>query len=212
MWKTNAGLVESHAWDSRPESWPILRRGINFWGKNHRQIYLIGNPVVWWSSTLAVVVYVIVKGIAVLRWQRNYNDYSNTTFKRFDYEVGTWVLGWAFHYFPFFLMGRQLFLHHYFPALFFAVLALCQTYDFITARFAIPGVRENPIVNKAGVVALLAISAIVFALYSPLSYGNAWTKSECQRVKLFDTWDWDCNNFLESVSVPLQGMPSRQRG
>ncbi|KAJ8110928.1 hypothetical protein ONZ43_g5744 [Nemania bipapillata] len=201
MWKTNAGLVESHAWDSRPESWPILRRGINFWGKNNRQIYLIGNPVIWWSSTLAVVVYIIVKGIAVLRWQRSLNDYSNTTFKRFDYEVGTWVLGWAFHYFPFFLMGRQLFLHHYFPALFFAVLALCQIYDFVTARFPVPGVRENPIVNKVGVVALLAVSATVFALYSPLSYGNAWTKSECQRVKFFDTWDWDCNTFLESYDA-----------
>ncbi|KAF2970510.1 hypothetical protein GQX73_g3051 [Xylaria multiplex] len=201
MWKTNAGLVESHAWDSRPESWPILRRGINFWGKNNRQIYLIGNPIIWWSSTLAVILYTVVKGIAVLRWQRNYNDYSNTTFKRFDYEVGTWVLGWAFHYFPFFLMGRQLFLHHYFPALFFAVLALCQIYDFLTARFPIPGIRENQIVNKVGVVALLALSAIVFALYAPLSYGNAWTKSECQRVKLFDTWDWDCNTFLESYDA-----------
>jgi dolichyl-phosphate-mannose-protein mannosyltransferase len=42
MWKTNAGLVESHAWDSRPPSWPFLRRGINFWGKHSRQIYLIG--------------------------------------------------------------------------------------------------------------------------------------------------------------------------
>jgi dolichyl-phosphate-mannose-protein mannosyltransferase len=31
MWKTNAGLTESHAWDSRPPSWPILGRGINFW-------------------------------------------------------------------------------------------------------------------------------------------------------------------------------------
>jgi dolichyl-phosphate-mannose-protein mannosyltransferase len=29
MWKTNAGLTESHAWDSRPSSWPVLRRGIN---------------------------------------------------------------------------------------------------------------------------------------------------------------------------------------
>jgi dolichyl-phosphate-mannose-protein mannosyltransferase len=33
MWKTNAGLTETHAWDSRPPSWPILRRGINFWTK-----------------------------------------------------------------------------------------------------------------------------------------------------------------------------------
>ncbi|KAI8957410.1 glycosyltransferase family 39 protein [Daldinia sp. FL1419] len=199
MWKTNAGLVESHAWDSRPESWPILRRGINFWGKNHRQIYLMGNPIVWYTSTLAVVIYALFKGIAILRWQRSYNDYENPTFKRFDYEIGTWVLGWAFHYFPFFLMGRQLFLHHYFPALVFAVLAFSQFIDFVTARFA--KVKGNSVINKASVVILLAISAVVFALYSPLAYGNAWTKAECNRVKLFSTWDWDCNTFLESYEA-----------
>ncbi|KAK8103181.1 Dolichyl-phosphate-mannose--protein mannosyltransferase 1 [Apiospora sp. TS-2023a] len=201
MWKTNAGLVESHAWDSRPSSWPILRRGINFWGKDHRQIYLVGNPVVWYTSTLAVVIYVLFKGIAVLRWQRSCGDYTNTIFKRFDYEIGTAVLGWAFHYFPFYLMQRQLFLHHYFPALYFAVMAFCQIYDFATARLPVPGVRENPIINKAGAVAMLALSAIVFALLSPLAYGNAWTKNECNRVKLFGTWDWDCNTFLDSYDA-----------
>lgn len=80
MWKTNAGLVESHAWDSRPESWPWLRRGINFWGKDHRQVYLIGNPVVWWSATFAVAVYLLVKGFSILRWQRGFKDYNNRTF------------------------------------------------------------------------------------------------------------------------------------
>lgn len=110
MWRTNAGLVESHAWDSRPPSWPVLRRGINFWGKDHRQIYLIGNPVIWYSSTIAIALYLVFKGLAVVRWQRSCNDYENVTFKRFDYEIGMTVLGWAFHYFPFYLMARQLFL------------------------------------------------------------------------------------------------------
>jgi dolichyl-phosphate-mannose-protein mannosyltransferase len=110
MWKTNAGLVESHAWDSRPPSWPILRRGINFWGKDHRQIYLIGNPIIWWSSTAAIGLYFAIKALSILRWQRGFQDYSYVPFKRFDYEVGTSVLGWALHYFPFFLMARQLFL------------------------------------------------------------------------------------------------------
>lgn len=212
MWRTNAGLVESHAWDSRPESWPILRRGINFWGKEHRQIYLMGNPIVWYTASLAVVIYAAFKGVAVLRWQRSCNDYSNTTFKRFDYEIGSTVLGWALHYFPFFLMQRQLFLHHYFPALVFAIMAFCQIFDFATARSPIAAIRENPIINKAGVIALLVVSAVAFALYSPLAYGNAWTKTECNRVKLFNTWDWDCNNFLESVSIPPQGIPVRGRG
>lgn len=212
MWRTNAGLVESHAWDSRPESWPILRRGINFWGRDYRQIYLIGNPMIWYTSSLAIVVYIVFKGIAILRWQRSCNDYSNATFKRFDYEIGTSVLGWALHYFPFFLMQRQLFLHHYFPALVFAIMAFCQIYDFTTARFSVPGIRANPIINKVGVIALLAIAGVVFALYSPLAYGNPWTKTECRRMKLFDTWDWECNNFLDSVSVPFHGIPSRGRG
>lgn len=200
MWNTNAGLVESHAWDSRPPSWPLLRRGINFWGKDNRQIYLIGNPIVWWSSTLAVTIFAIFKGIAILRWQRGYKDYSNATFKRFDYEIGTSVLGWAFHYFPFYLMQRQLFLHHYFPALYFAVIGLAQTYDFVTARIAGLGIRERPWFGRLGAVVFLGLTMAVFALYSPLAYGNPWTKSACNKVKLFDKWDWDCNTFHDSFS------------
>lgn len=207
MWKTNAGLVESHAWDSRPESWPILRRGINFWGKDHRQIYLIGNPVVWWTATAAIVIYVLFKGIAVLRWQRSYNDYSNTIFKRFDYEIGSSVLGWALHYFPFFLMQRQLFLHHYFPALYFGVMACCQMFDFLTARLPVFGVSQKPIINRASAITFLALSVVAFGLLSPLAYGNAWTKSQCQSVKLFKTWDWDCNTFLDSYDA-YNSLPS----
>lgn len=29
MWRTNQGLTDRHAYDSRPEAWPVLRRGIN---------------------------------------------------------------------------------------------------------------------------------------------------------------------------------------
>ncbi len=203
MWTTNAGLVESHAWDSRPPSWPVLRRGINFWGKDHRQIYLIGNPIIWWSSTSAVAIYVVFKGLSVLRWQRGYSDYDNINFKRFDYEIGTSVLGWAFHYFPFYLMQRQLFLHHYFPALYFAIMTFCQIYDFATNRIRGLGLRENPSVGKTGVVAFLALSIVAFTLYAPLSYGNPWTQNSCQKVKLFDTWDWDCTNFHTDVSRPM---------
>jgi len=200
MWTTNAGLVESHAWDSRPPSWPVLRRGINFWGKDHRQIYLIGNPLIWWSSTAAIGLYVVFFGLAILRWQRSCDDYTNTTFRRFVYELGISVLGWAFHYFPFYLMQRQLFLHHYFPALYFAIITLCQVFDFQISRFKIGSLtfKDKPIVGMSAATVFMALSVVVFVLYAPLTYGNQWTKSECNRVKLFDTWDWDCNNFMDS--------------
>ncbi|MCJ1383266.1 hypothetical protein MMC17_006379 [Xylographa soralifera] len=210
MWTTNAGLVESHAWDSRPPSWPILRRGINFWGKDHRQIYLIGNPVIWWSSSLGIALYIVFKGLSVLRWQRGYKDYENVSFKRFDYEIGMSVLGWFFHYFPFFLMARQLFLHHYLPALYFAIMALCQIYDFATNRISGIGIRERPFIGLGGIVAFLALSIVAFTMYAPLAYGNPWTQESCNRVKLFDTWDWDCNTFhteLSQYSMPASSAP-----
>jgi dolichyl-phosphate-mannose-protein mannosyltransferase len=211
MWRTNAGLVESHTWDSRPQSWPILRRGINFWGKDNRQIYLIGNPLIWWASTAAVLIYAAFKGLAILRWQRGYRDYTVTNFRRFDYEVGVAVLGWGFHYFPFFLMQRQLFLHHYLPALYFAVIALCQVFDFFAFRIRAFGVRNTPFIGWTLAVVFLALSAVVFGLYSPITYGGPWTKSACRQVKLLETWDWDCNGFHDSYadySHTIQPTPS----
>ncbi|KAK5131267.1 hypothetical protein LTR08_001172 [Meristemomyces frigidus] len=213
MWTTNAGLVESHAWDSRPSSWPVLRRGINFWGKDHRQIYLIGNPLIWWASSAAIAVYVAFKGLAVLRWQRSCGDYGDVVFRRFDYEVGASVLGWAFHYFPFFLMQRQLFLHHYFPALYFAIIALCQLFDYAHHRVTLTNplasdsaratkftLKNRPAVGRISAVVFLACSIAVFTMYAPLTYGNTWTKSECAKVKLLGNWDWDCNTFLDNYA------------
>jgi dolichyl-phosphate-mannose-protein mannosyltransferase len=149
---------------------------------------------------LLIGLYLVIKGLAIIRWQRGFRDYDNVTFKRFDYEVGTSILGWFFHYFPFFLMARQLFLHHYLPALYFAILALCQMYDFASYRFSGLGLKQYPAIGQAAAVGFLAIAITVFTAYSPLAYGNMWTKDQCNSLKLFSTWDWDCNNFLDSVS------------
>lgn len=66
----------------------MLRRGIvswldlartqltsqNFWVKDHRQVYLMGNPVVWWTSTLAIGIYVFIRGVLILREKRGFRD------------------------------------------------------------------------------------------------------------------------------------------
>lgn len=42
-------------------------------------MYLIGNPFVWWTSTLAVLLYFGVQGLLILRGQRGYKDYTHCT-------------------------------------------------------------------------------------------------------------------------------------
>ena len=46
----------------------------NFWVKEQKQVYLIGNPVTWWTSTLAVLAYLGLRTLLVLREKRGYRD------------------------------------------------------------------------------------------------------------------------------------------
>ncbi|KAH9989401.1 Dolichyl-phosphate-mannose-protein mannosyltransferase-domain-containing protein [Russula compacta] len=193
MWQTNAGLTDRHTYDSRPSSWPQLRRGINFWVKDHRQIYLIGNPMIWFLSTASIAGYVAMRGFLILRAQRGHRDFENTKLVKYDTLCGFLFMGWGLHYFPFFLMGRQLFLHHYLPALYFAILLFCAAFDFLTSTL-----RPRWRLQIAAVLIILAIWN--FSIFSPLVYGNTWTKAECRKAQWLRTWDFSCDTFFDDYS------------
>jgi dolichyl-phosphate-mannose-protein mannosyltransferase len=186
----------------------------NFWVKDHHQIYLIGNPFVWYLSTLAIGAYVAVRGFLILRQKRGYRDFDNSTsllyppflspsahshssppakVTRYDALCGFFFMGWALHYLPFFLMQRQLFLHHYFPALYFAILLLCSVFDLITSTLR-PRIRLQ--------IALVFIAFAIWNFYhlSPLAYGLDWTRGQCEKAKWVKTWDFSCNDFYTDVS------------
>ena len=48
--------------------------------KDHKQIYLIGNPMIWWSSTLAVILYALARSLLILRQKRGFRDFENSAF------------------------------------------------------------------------------------------------------------------------------------
>ncbi|CDO78273.1 Glycosyltransferase Family 39 protein [Trametes cinnabarina] len=193
MWTTNAGLTDRHTYDSRPDAWPRLRRGINFWVKDHRQIYLLGNPLVWWLSTAAVLAYAAVRGFLILRAKRGYRDFDSTKVVKYDALCGFLFVGWALHYLPFYLMSRQLFLHHYFPALYFAILLASGVFDLVTSTL-------RPRIRLQIAAVLLVIAIWNFSYFSPLAYGLPWTKSKCQKARWLKTWDFSCNDFLDDYS------------
>jgi dolichyl-phosphate-mannose-protein mannosyltransferase len=102
---------------------------------------------------------------------------------KYDSVCGFLFTGYFLHYFPFFLMSRQLFLHHYFPALYFAILLSCAVFDFATSALK-PKFRLQ-------IAAILAIVAIWnFSKFSPLAYGNPWTRKQCASAQWLKTWDF----------------------
>ncbi|RSM12979.1 hypothetical protein CDV31_006080 [Fusarium ambrosium] len=118
MFYHNSKLTSSHPYSSHPYQWPFLLRGVSFWtqGETRQQIYFLGNPFGWWlaSSLLAVYAGIILADQVSLR--RGIDALDHRTRSRLYNSTGFFFLAWATHYFPFYLMGRQLFLHHYLPA------------------------------------------------------------------------------------------------
>lgn len=91
-------------------------------------------------------------------------------------------------------MSRQLFLHHYFPALYFSVLLFATTFDLATAALK-PRVR----LQAVGLVVLLTVGTWWY--FSPLAYGSPWTKSSCNRARWMKHWDFSCGDFHDKVSM-----------
>ena len=153
MFFHNNALTSSHPYASQPIQWPFLLRGVSFWTHNEtrQQIYFLGNPIGWWlaSSILAVFAGIIGadqlsqrRGVDVLDERKSihhvqlYHSKFNLTLmagtrSRLYNSTGFFFLCWAAHYLPFFLMGRQLFLHHYLPAHLASALVTGAVVEFV---------------------------------------------------------------------------------
>jgi dolichyl-phosphate-mannose-protein mannosyltransferase len=107
------------------------------------------------------------------------------------------TIGWALHYLPFFIMQRQLFLHHYLPALYFSILMLGAVFDFSTLQLS-----NKARAQVAGVILLCSLWS--FNHWSPLAYAGTWTKGQCEKAKWRSTWDFSCYDFYEKVRSPLR--------
>jgi len=190
MWNVNKGLTSSHPYESYPSSWPFLRRGISFWtGKKDYvgRIYLIGNPVSWYSGTLSVLFYI---GFFCLSHTIEHIHRKNLIFDTNSvyYSKGGYLFtAYFWHYFPFFIMGRQLFIHHYLPCVYITILLFMITIETIFKRIR----YANWIVP----ILISILSIITFYYYSPYTYGTFMTTKHCKRMKLRSTWDWDCDYF-----------------
>jgi len=136
MFWHNSQLTSSHPYASQPYHWPFLLRGVSFWTQNdtRQQIYFLGNPIGWWLASSLIAVYAGIVLADQISLRRGIDALDHRTYlvsflcfflfltlcvgtrSRLYNSTGFFFLAWATHYFPFFLMGRQLFLHHYLPA------------------------------------------------------------------------------------------------
>ncbi len=68
-----ASQTESHTYSSFPSEWLFLSRGIAYWigsSGNNAQIHLLGNPLIWLSASLGLVLHGAVLVFYLMRRRR----------------------------------------------------------------------------------------------------------------------------------------------
>ncbi|KAF1842647.1 glycosyltransferase family 39 protein [Cucurbitaria berberidis CBS 394.84] len=206
MFYHNNALTSSHPYASQPISWPFLLRGVSFWTHNdtREQIYFLGNPIGWWLASSLLAVFVGILGADQLALRRGMDALDERTRSRLYNSTGFFFLTWAAHYIPFYIMGRQLFLHHYLPAHLASCLVTGALVEFIfciepqdTETPAIKGhrrTRSRPVRERVATTSqmgswiatgvILVVVSWSFLFFAPLTYGKpGLTVSQVQARK-----------------------------
>ncbi|KAJ1996844.1 Protein O-mannosyltransferase 2 [Coemansia thaxteri] len=173
--------------ESPPWSWPFLvypMRMLGSWNKGDIKYYEIGNPLLWWASTLACLLFPLQLVYYYARKSRGIANVWAPREEQHFWNAGKLLWGgWALHYMPFFLMGRVTYIHHYLPALYFALLLLAFEVDHFGRRML--GGRLQVVL----VLVLGAAATLVFCWFAPLTFGYTGSMDDLKHRQWLPTWN-----------------------
>ncbi|XP_034963985.2 protein O-mannosyl-transferase 2 isoform X1 [Zootoca vivipara] len=202
MIRGNSGLKpKENEVTSKPWHWPINYQGLRFSGVNETdyRVYLLGNPVIWWLNLITLGLYItmaIFVSVAMKRGVRLTAEHKELS-RVLLHSGGRIMLGWLLHYFPFFMMGRVLYFHHYFPAMLFSSMLTGITWD-VFLKFCAGAVSariQSRKVYNYGIMVLILLSIYSFYLFHPLSYGMIGPlasdlNSPMAGLRWLETWEF----------------------
>lgn len=191
MFMAKGDVEMEHKYSSEPIQWPFLSKNVAYWmsPNNNQQIHLIGNPVVWYSAFLSVILYVGVFVFYLMRRQRACYDLSESDWSNFVFVGEILVGGYLLHYLPFFLTDRTLFLHSYLPCVIYKILVMAALTDHLYSLSK----RISYIPSLLTIFVLGLVTCVVWAFYrlSPFTYGSISLRTEeILGLMWRDTWDF----------------------
>ena len=170
--------LASHFWQ-----WPILNVGLCMcgWDDTIVKYFLLGNPLVYWISTASLGVLGLMVVWYTIRWQRGYKELSQSDIDQIHYAGLYPVLGWFLHYMPFVAMARVTYVHHYYPALYFAILTLGFVTDWM--------LRNQKKAIQYGMYGTLYATTIgLYIYFMPICWGMVGPNQDYKYMKWFEKW------------------------
>lgn len=202
MMATNNALVPDHEKQddlaSQYWQWPTLNAGIRMcsWADDKVKYYLVGSPATTWTSSVGVVLFCFITLYHLIRWQRQINDFD-TSLKVKKFVMGGIypMFGWGLHFMPFVIMGRVTYVHHYLPALYFAMLVFTYEIEAFTEPLRRSVKTSTKAIYWAVYIALYAIIIGTFWYLRWISWGMEGSKKEWAHLDVLPSWKVGNDNY-----------------
>lgn len=188
--------LASSAWE-----WPTLHVGIRMctWGVNNVKYFMIGSPATTWPSTAAVLAFFFIVIFYVVRWQRQYVDFPSSDPNKLKVFLmgGIYpMFGWGLHFLPFVIMGRVTYVHHYVPALYFAMIIFVYELESFTSCLQ----KSKNSLAKVAYYAIYAswyfIVIGTFYYLRHISFGMEGPKEDWSHLDLLPSWRISNDNYV----------------
>lgn len=162
-------------------TWPFINKTINYrWskeGEEVRYLYLMGNPVIWFSVVLAVILGAVlvlghyVFGLAV-------------TERRLFFLITTFGTIYLSYMITMFNIERVMYLYHYFIALFVGTMLLFTLFVYLFRS----SIEQKSRLLTAGVLLFVAEIIYTYWFFGPFTYYKPLTTMEFVQRQWFDFW------------------------
>jgi len=169
MYRANQRLTATHPYGSSWYSWPFMTRPIFYWVYENSRIYLLGNPIIWWASTVAVILLLLRSIEQGARSIKNKKSMFTVPCSLFLFG------GYFLNLLPFIGIKRVMFLYHYLTALIFAILILVYL------------IEKQKHARKI-FIGLAITSVAAFIYFAPLSYGLPLSPKSYESRVWFSSW------------------------
>jgi len=180
MYEANRTLTATHPYSSLWYTWPFDIRPVYYWqgaqlaNGSQGNIYLLGNPIIWWGVLAAMAAGVFYAYRRQMRFS-----------KPVKWSLVALGIGYLFNLLPFVPITRVMFIYHYFYALIYSIAFVVILWNAILTH-------ENNRISKRTqkwlFISVLVLMLSGFIFFMPISYGIPLTPSELQAHVWLRTW------------------------
>ena len=191
MFRSNQRITATHSYSSKWYTWPFMLRPVYYWNSDvtvgehswYAKIYFIGNPFVWWLSTITVIYFFIYNFLQGLHyvflqlWRKLLRKSAHEKQKPLHIFIPLLLCAaYLGNFLPFIFIGRVMFLYHYLTALVIAIM--------ITAIM----LASRPKPRKIFISFLITGTICGFFVMFPITYGTILNTSWPSSVFWLKSW------------------------